>query len=185
MPPAPQKAKPQKARIIAIAGGSGSGKTWLAVQLQAALSPHATRLSLDDFYRDRSHLSPARRANLNFDKPEAIDWASLERVLRKFLAGKPARVPGYDFKTHCRLEIRRTLEPRPLLLLDGLWVLRRRGLRRLFTLGIYIECGARVRLRRRLARDMASRGRTRASIQDQFWTTVEPMHLKHVAPQAG
>ena len=169
--------------LVAIVGGSGSGKTWLADKLQADLGPKAARLSLDDFYRDRSGLSPARRATINFDHPRAIDWKSLERVLLDCRAGKAARLPCYDFKTHCRLRASNVLKPKPVILVDGLWLLRRPSIRRFFGLRIFLECPASLRLRRRLARDVLTRGRTRASIEKQFWNTVEPMHLKYVAPQ--
>ena len=170
--------------LVAIVGGSGAGKTWLADQLQAILGTKAARLSLDDFYRDRSGLSPSRRATINFDTPRAIDWVSFERVLQLCLAGKTARIPCYDFKTHCRLRSSKLLKPRPIILVDGLWLLRRPSLRRLFSLSIFLDCPASLRLRRRLARDVLTRGRNRASVEEQFWNTVQPMHLKYVAPQA-
>ena len=180
-----KKSKPDRSPIlVAIVGGSGSGKTWLAGKLQAALGPKAARLSLDDFYHDRSGLSPARRATINFDHPRAIDWESLERVLLDCCAGKAARLPCYDFKTHSRLRSSKLLKLRPIILVDGLWLLRRPSIRRLFDLRVFLVCPASIRLRRRLARDVLARGRTRASIEKQFWTTVQPMHLKYVAPQA-
>ena len=169
--------------LVAIVGGSGSGKTWFAKKLQAALGRQATRLSLDDFYRDRSRLSPARRARLNFDHPRAIDWPGVERALHDLLAGRPARIPNYDFKTHCRRDHEKLLPPKPVVLMDGLWLLHRRSLRRLFALRIFIDCPARTRLRRRLARDRRSRGRTAAAVREQFCETVDPMHARFVAPQ--
>jgi uridine kinase len=171
--------------LVAIAGGSGSGKTWLAQKLEQTLVPLAVRLSLDDFYLDRSHLSPGRRARLNFDDPRAIDWPRLEQVLRTLLAGRSAGVPCYDFKTHCRLSQEKLLPPKPIILLEGLWLLRRPTLRRLFSLRIFLHCPLRTRLRRRLSRDLISRGRTRTSIALQFRRTVEPMHTRYVAPQAA
>lgn len=171
--------------LVAIVGGSGSGKTRLADALQAALAPEAVCVSLDDFYLDRSHLSAGRRARLNFDQPRAIDWRAVERVLCDLLAARPARLPCYDFKTHCRLPSTRVLKPRPFILVDGLWLLHRRWLRRLFSLSIFLDCPARTRLERRLVRDLVLRGRTRGSIQEQFRTTVEPMHRRYVAPQAS
>jgi uridine kinase len=170
-------------RLIAIVGGSGSGKSWLAEKLQAALRPGVARFSLDDFYRDRSHLSPARRARINYDHPRAIDWTSFELVLRACLAGRPARLPCYDFKTHRRLRRVKLLKPGAIVLVDGLWLWRRPALRRLFALKVFLECSTRTRLRRRLGRDLRSRGRTRASIERQFRQTVEPMHRRYVLPQ--
>src|SRR5438067_11198319 len=90
-------------QIVGIVGGSCAGKSWLAERLQQALRLNATRLSQDDFYLDRSHLSSARRARLNFDHPRAIDWERLEKVLSKWAHGETASVPRYDFVTHGRL----------------------------------------------------------------------------------
>jgi uridine kinase len=170
--------------LVAIVGGSGSGKTWLADKLQAALGPNAARLSLDDFYRDRSGLPPSRRAILNFDNPRAIDWARFERVLRQCIAGKTAPIPCYDFKTHCRRRSSKLLKPKPIILIDGLWLLRSPSLRPLFSFSIFLHSPARIRLQRRLARDLLTRGRSPASVRQQFWKTVEPMHAKFVASQA-
>jgi uridine kinase len=170
--------------LVAIAGGSGSGKTWLTNKLLQGLAPHAVRLSLDDFYIDRSHLSLARRARLNFDHPGAIDWRSVEAVLERLLAGRPARVPQYDFTTHSRVPTVKILKPGRIILLEGLWLLRRPAIRRLTSVSLFLNCPSGTRLRRRLARDLASRGRTRSSIRMQFQRTVEPMHARYVAPQA-
>lgn len=178
-----KKAKPVP-WVVAIVGGSGSGKTWLADSLRAALGRRAARMSLDDFYRDRSHLSAARRAQINYDHPRAIDWQRLEQILADFRAGRRACVPQYDFENHSRRLTTKILRPAPVLLLDGLWLLRRPRLRCAFDLSIFIECPAKARLARRLDRDSRSRGRTRASVRRQFLETVEPMHRRYVLPQS-
>lgn len=169
--------------LVAIVGGSGAGKTWLAKKLQAALGPEAIRLSLDDFYRDRSRLQQARRAKANFDHPRAIDWPYVEKALEELRAGRPTNLPRYNFKTHSRLSEQNVLAPKPVVLMDGLWLLRRPSLRGVFSLKIFIDCPARTRRRRRLARDLRSRGRTRAAILEQLRKTVQPMHARFVAPQ--
>ena len=170
--------------LVAIVGGSGSGKTWLAEKLQNILGHKAARISLDDFYRDRSHLAPARRAKLNFDHPRAIDWGAFEKAIRALRAGRGARIPQYDFSTHCRLRKGEVLKPAGIILVDGLWLLRNAALRRLFEVKIFMDCPARTRLKRRLARDVESRGRNRPSVQRQFRETVEPMHRRFVLRQA-
>jgi uridine kinase len=175
--------KPKQPLLVAIVGGSGSGKSWLADKLQAALTPNAGRLSLDDFYRDHSHLSPAQRERINFDKPAAIDWPAFERVLNSCLRLKKTRIPRYDFSTHCRLPRSKILNPRPIMLIDGLWLLRAAQIRKLFTVRIFIDAPMRLRLRRRLARDVTGRGRSAKSVRDQFRKTVEPMHRRFVLPQ--
>ena len=175
--------KPQPPLLVAIVGGSGSGKTWLADKLQAALGKKAGRLSLDDFYRDRSHLSPARRERINFDNPAAIDWHAFKHVLNLFLDWQEVKAPRYDFQTHSRLRRRRSLKPKRIVLVDGLWLLRSPGIRKFFGFSIFLDVPMRMRLRRRLARDVNGRGRSRKSVQEQFRRTVEPMHRKFVMPQ--
>ena len=169
--------------LVAIAGGSGSGKSWLADKLQKILHPKAGRLCLDDFYRDRSHLPAARRSQINFDHPRAIDWPLLERVLKSLLARRPARAPSYDFKTHSRLPKLRTIRPTPIVLIEGLWVLRRPSIRRLLSLSVFLDSAATTRLNRRIARDLATRGRSVSSIRRQFLRCVQPMHRRFVSPQ--
>jgi uridine kinase len=128
-------------------------------------------------------MPPRRRARINFDNPRAIDWPIMERVLADLRSGRAARLPRYDFKTHCRAAARDILAQKPVVLVDGLWLLHRRSLRRVFGLKIFIDCPARTRRGRRLTRDLRSRGRTRASVLEQLQTTVEPMHARFVAPQ--
>jgi uridine kinase len=175
--------KAKQPLLVAIVGGSGSGKSWLADKLQAALGPKAGRLSLDDFYRDRSHLSTAQRARINFDRPAAIDWTAFQRVLNSCLHWRKVRIPRYDFKTHCRLSRSRVLKPKPIILVEGLWLLRSPRIRKLFGFRIFLDAPMQLRLRRRLARDVTDRGRSRKSVQAQFRKTVEPMHRKFVVPQ--
>lgn len=179
-PVGPAKASPL---LVAIVGGSGAGKSWLAKRLRAALEPDAVHLSLDDFYRDRSHLHPERRAQMNFDHPRAIDWLTLEKALDDLRNGRETRLPRYNFKTHCRSAQEDMLTPGPVVIMDGLWLFRRSSVRSAFGLKIFIECPARTRRNRRLTRDLRSRGRTRASILEQLQKTVEPMYARFVAPQ--
>lgn len=175
---------PQKRPVlVAIVGGSGAGKSWLADRLEKALSPGVTRLAQDDFYRDLSHLTFAQRERVNFDNPRSIDWPLLEQVLRRWLAGKPAAVPSYDFAIHSRRPETRRMTPGPVILVDGLWLLCRASLRRLFDLRIFVDCPGPLRLSRRIERDVRERGRTRASVLARFRSDVAPMHQRFVAPQ--
>ena len=175
--------KAKRPLLVAIVGGSGAGKSWLAERLKRRLGRKAARLSLDDFYRDRSYLPPRRRDKLNFDHPRSIDWADAECVLRRLRSGRPGHLPCYDFVTHCRLSRTRLLKPKPIILVDGLWLLRRPALRRLFDLRIFLNCPRQVRMRRRLARDVETRGLSHAVNEKIFRTMVEPMDRKYVAPQ--
>lgn len=169
--------------LVAIAGGSGSGKTFLADQLARLLGRGSARFSLDAFYRDRSRLTPGQRARINFDHPRAIDWKWVQRTLQNLRRGKAADIPCYDFATHCRLKKVCRISPKPVVIVEGLWPFRTVAFRRMFSVKIFIECHSRIRLQRRLSRDLATRGRTKASIRTQFRTAVEPMHSRHVAPQ--
>lgn len=175
---------PGKSKLVAITGGSGAGKTWLAGQLHNLLGEKAGRLGLDSFYRDWSHLPPSRRDRVNFDDPEAIEWPLVERALQSCASGRPASVPRYDFRTHCRTAATETCHPRPVMLVEGLWLLHRPAVRRVFDLKIFIDCSEKLRLQRRLARDQAERGRNPAGVRRQFRVAVAPMHRRHVAPQA-
>jgi len=171
-------------RLIAIVGGSGSGKSWLADRLQELIGSRVARLSLDDFYLDRSHLSARQREKLNFDNPRAIDWQLVEEVLESCHSGVSVRVPRYDFKTPTRSRESFVWQRRPLVLMDGLWLLYRPTVRRLFDLSIFLNCSETLRFRRRLARDLSDRGRNPASVRRQFVSTVAPMHKRYVQPQA-
>jgi uridine kinase len=174
---------PRAVRLIAITGGSGAGKGWLVERLCALFGGQACHLQLDDFYRDLSHLPPHRRSRVNFDLPRAIDWESAKRVLRACRAGRAARVPHYDFATYCRLPSPASWRPRPIVFVDGLWLLRSPGVRAFFDLKIFLATPARVRRSRRLARDVAERGYTVAAVEDRLRTTVMPLHNRYVEPQ--
>ena len=100
------------------------------------------------------------------------------------MSARPARVPRYDFKTHSRWRRSKVFKPRPVILIEGLWLLRRLSIRRCFSFCIFLQCPARTRLRRRIWRDLRSRARNRASVLRQFSQTVEPMHKKYVVAQA-
>lgn len=170
--------------LVAIAGGSGSGKTWLARRLQRALGAAAARVSLDDFYRDLAQLPPAQRRRINFDSPVAIDWPAVQAFLHALQRGEPAVLPRYDFATHTRLATPRRWRPRRIILLEGLWPLRTAGLRRLYGLSIFVACPEAVRLERRVRRDQQERGRSRVSVLRQFRAQVAPMHRRFVESQA-
>jgi uridine kinase len=170
-------------KLVAIVGGSGSGKTWLADRLQQSFGRRAARLSLDDFYQDFSNFPSSRRTSLNFDNPRAIDWARWESALRACRSGRSFTVPRYDFATHTRYGSGQRWSPQRLVFVDGLWLLYRPELRGMFDLTIFVACPTELRLERRLSRDVAERERTPDSVREQFWATVAPMHDRYVAPQ--
>jgi len=168
---------------VAVVGGSGSGKTWLAENLATALAPRAARVSLDDFYRDLSPLPMAERNAVNFDDPAAIDWEKFRAVMGAMRVGVNAELPAYDFATHTQKKTARRFLPTPLVVWDGLWLLHHDWLRKQFALTIFVDCGAAERFRRRSERDVRERGRSYESVRCQFLEHVQPMHERFVEPQ--
>lgn len=171
-------------RLVAIVGGSASGKTWLADQLSTLLGCNAGRLTQDHYYRDWSHLPPEMRGQVNFDHPDALDWIDLEDALKSLRSGRAARQPVYDFHTHTRREGAILVPACRVMLVDGLWLMHRPDIRELFDLTVFLHCPEEERLRRRMARDVSERGRTPESVEYQFQTMVAPMHRRFVEPQS-
>lgn len=173
----------QRVTFIAVVGGSGSGKTWLAERLADRLGTATTRLRLDDFYRDLSHLTRAGRDACNFDDPAAIDWEAVREAVEELAAGRAARAPVYDFASHSRRPGTQSLPPAPVVIGDGLWLLHPGWLRGRFAFSVFVDCAMEVRLERRIGRDSRERGRNEGSVRRQFETQVEPMHRRFVEPQ--
>ncbi|MCX6878502.1 MAG: uridine kinase [Verrucomicrobia bacterium] len=170
-------------RFIALVGGSGSGKSWLAAQLLAGLGPEVGLLSLDDFYHDLGHLPAAAREEVNFDDPAAIDWNTLREVLEGLEGGTAAQLPIYDFATHTRQAETRYFATARVIVLDGLWLLHHAWLREKIAFSVFVDCPEEERMRRRIERDVLTRGRTVASVMRQFANQVQPMHARFVEPQ--
>ena len=170
---------------VAVVGGSGSGKTWLAEKLAAALAPRAARLSLDDFYRDLSALPTTERDAVNFDDPDAIDWEKFCAVLGALRVGEKINLPVYDFATHTRV-VGQTerVTPGAYLVVEGLFALYYPELLPLYSLRVYIETPDEVCFERRVKRDTEQRGRTHESVRRQYEATVRPSSLAFVRPSA-
>lgn len=170
-------------KLIALTGGSGAGKSWLANHLHREFDDEATTLSLDNFYCDFSHHKLSDREKINFDHPDSIDWALFENVLHALQNGETVLVPRYDFVSHTRWNNGEWCSPHPFIFVEGLWLLSSARIRELFNLRVFLDCPEALRLQRRLARDVKERGRTADSIREQFGNVVAPMHERFVEVQ--
>jgi len=169
-------------RIIGIAGGTGSGKTRLAKQLQEAFGDHATLIEQDCYYKDLSHLSPEERKKKNFDHPDSLDFELLQNHLQLLKAHQSITKPTYDFKIHCRIDENTIVHPKKIIIVEGILLLSLPEIRELLDLKIYVEAEDDIRILRRLERDINERGRDLASVKEQYLSTVRPMHMQFVKP---
>ena len=171
-----------KPYIIGIAGGSGSGKSTFAGRLKEAFPDRISLISCDNYYLPHDELSLEQRAHLNYDAPEALEFDLMVRHLEELKNGKPALCPVYDFTRHTRSDKVTEIEPRPIILIDGILIFHDTALRECMDLKIYVETDADERILRRAKRDMQERGRDLDSVIDQYLTTVKPMHNTYVNP---
>ncbi|RIL06296.1 MAG: uridine kinase [Proteobacteria bacterium] len=173
----------KKPFIIAIAGGSGSGKSCLSRALIAALSPHrAAVIELDYYYRDQTRLDRAERDKLNYDHPDSLELSLLQEHLAALRAVRPVDVPQYDYALHTRSSKSLPIDPKPFILVEGILALHLESLRKAYNLKVYIDTPEAVRLERRLARDAVERRRTAQSVLEQWNSTVLPMHRQFCEP---
>ena len=169
--------------ILGIAGGTGSGKTTVAnVILDRVGAGRIVLLAHDAYYRDLRDLPRAQRDIINFDHPDSLETELLVHHLETLRRGEPVEVPIYDFTTHARTNLTRHVEPQLVILVEGILVFAERGLRELFDVKIFVDTDPDVRFIRRLQRDIEERGRTVASVIQQYQMTVRPMHLEFVEP---
>jgi uridine kinase len=168
--------------LIGIGGGSGAGKSTIATEISREVDAELTLLSLDNYYEDRSELSVEEREELNFDHPDAIDWDRLVDDLGALARGETVRIPQYDFERHTRKQSTETVDPEPIVVLEGIFALFHDEIVDQLDLAIYVETDADVRVLRRLQRDVEERGRTVDGVIDQYLSTVKPMHEQFVAP---
>jgi len=169
--------------VVGVAGGTGSGKTTVATEiLRRAGTDHISFIQHDAYYKDLSDLPMAQRAMQNFDHPDALDNALLISHLQELKAGRPIELPVYDFTTHSRTIRTVTVEPFPVILVEGILIFADEELRQLMDVRIYVDTDADIRFIRRLQRDIAERGRTMESVIHQYLATVRPMHQEYVEP---
>jgi uridine kinase len=169
--------------VIGIAGGSGSGKTTVAQTILQRVGPdRISYLQHDSYYKDLSGLPPTQRAEVNFDHPNSLESDLLIEHIRTLREGKPAEVPIYDFSKHSRTNRTFTVQPRGVILVEGILIFAESSLRELFDVKIFVDTDSDLRFIRRLQRDLTERGRTTETVIKQYLSTVRPMHLEFVEP---
>ena len=171
-----------KPYIIGIAGGSGSCKSTFAQRIKDAFPNQVSLISCDNYYLPHDELTLEERANLNYDAPYALEFDLMVRHLEALKNGQAVQGPVYDFTRHTRSDAVTEIEPRPIILIDGILIFHDPALRACMDLKIYVETDADERILRRARRDMRERGRDLDSVIQQYLATVKPMHNAYVEP---
>ena len=170
-------------KVVLIGGGSASGKTYVLKKvLEKIPSDRVAKISLDDYYKDFSVLPMEERAKVNFDHPKAFDWPLIREQIGALKRGETIEKPIYDFTIHGRSPKTETVEPKDLIIIEGIMALVNKDLRSIGDLKVFINASRERRLVRRIERDMRERGRTYESIIEQYFTTVQPMFEEIIAP---
>lgn len=169
--------------VIGIAGGSGSGKTTVAQEILQRVGPSRIAfLQHDSYYKDLSGLPPIQRAEVNFDHPNSLETDLLIQHIASLRKRKAVEVPIYDFSIHSRTGKTFTVQPRSVILVEGILIFTEAALRKMFDVKIFVDTDSDLRFIRRLERDITERGRTTESVIKQYQHTVRPMHLEFVEP---
>ena len=168
--------------VLGIAGGSGSGKTTLMKNLIARFQDDVTVLSHDNYYRAYDELTIEERRKLNYDHPDAFDTDMMIGHLKELKAGHSIECPVYDYATYSRTSETVTVEPRKVILVEGILIFENHALCDQMDIKIFVDTDADVRLIRRIRRDVAKRGRSLDSVLGQYLATVKPMHEQFVEP---
>ena len=168
--------------IIGIAGGSGSGKTTLARNIAEHFGDRISVLRHDDYYKEQSALTIEERQSVNYDHPDAFDTPLLTKHLDALRRGESVKCPVYDYTKHNRSKETRTIESRPVILIEGILILAIREIVERLDMKIFVDTDADVRIIRRIRRDIKKRGRSLDSVISQYLETVKPMHDAFVEP---
>ena len=169
--------------IIGISGGTGSGKTTVANRiLQSVSASEVVFIQQDSYYRNVEDLPLDYRGVANFDHPDALDGDLLVQHVKKLKSGEGIDLPIYDFKTNSRLDETRRVEPKPIVIVEGILIFVDPRLLELMDIKVFVDTPDDVRFIRRLRRDIAERGRTVESVIEQYLGTVRPMHMQFVEP---
>lgn len=168
--------------IVGIAGGSASGKTTIVEQIRNHFGDRIQVIGHDCYYRAHDDMPFAQRCKLNYDHPDAFETDRMVRDILQLKAGNSIQLPVYDYADHNRSPETVTVQPKPIMILEGILVLEDPQLRSLMDLKVYVDTDADERIMRRISRDTLERGRSIDSIITQYRETVKPMHDKYVEP---
>jgi len=169
--------------IIGICGGTGSGKTTIARSIVEAVGrERVVLIEQDSYYRNLSDMPLDERHQANFDHPDSIDSDMLVNHLMRLKQGLTVEMPLYDFKSHTRSDRIETIEPKPVVIVEGILIFAETRVLDLLDMRVFVDTPDDIRFIRRLRRDIAERGRTVESVIDQFYRTVRPMHFEFVEP---
>jgi uridine kinase len=169
--------------LLGIAGGTGSGKTTVASNIVKRLALDSiTVITMDSYYRDLADLPPTRRDEANFDHPDSIEHDLFVEHLRALKAGRSIEQPVYDFTRHVRTGSTVRIEPREVVIAEGILLFHVPEIRETLDIRIFVDTPADIRLLRRITRDIRDRGRTLESVTEQYVRTVRPMHEEFVEP---
>lgn len=173
----------RKPVVIGVAGGSGSGKTSVTKAIYESFQGHSIMMVQQDYYyKDQSHLPFEERLKTNYDHPLAFDNALLIDHLNKLLRYEPIEKPVYDYTIHTRSSEVIHVEPKDVIILEGILVLEDERLRNLMDIKLFVDTDADLRIIRRLLRDIKDRGRSLESVIEQYENVVRPMHNQFIEP---
>jgi uridine kinase len=169
--------------LIGIAGGTGSGKSTVTREIYKSITDkNVAIIEQDSYYKDQSDISFEERVKTNYDHPFAFDNELLISHLKDLLDGKSIQKPIYDFENHNRKKETVLVEPKDIIVLEGILILYDEDLRNLMDIKLFVDTDADVRVIRRILRDIKDRGRTLDSVVKQYMTTVRPAHMQFVEP---
>ena len=169
--------------LIGITGGTGSGKSTIAREIYKQFDEQCiAMLEQDSYYKDQSNLSFEERIKTNYDHPDAFDTTLLVAHLNLLLEGQVIEKPIYNFEIHNRMEETISVQPKEIIIVEGILVLQEKILRDMLDIKIYVDTDADVRFIRRLVRDINDRGRTTDSVINQYLNVVKPMHEQFTEP---
>ncbi|SFI32321.1 uridine kinase [Tindallia magadiensis] len=173
----------KKPILIGVTGGTGSGKSTVARQIFKQLpNQNIATIPQDAYYKNQDHLPMEERIQTNYDHPMSFETDLLVKHLKSLLSGESIQMPQYDFERHTRKSETLLVEPRDIIILEGILLFNEPKLRELMNIKIFVDTDADIRVIRRIKRDIRDRGRTLESVIDQYMNTVRPAHLQFVEP---